>query len=70
MPSCYAYGCYNTNKKEECKDVKFFRIPSAQSDPDRRRKWLLAIRRKGEPYLGARICSAHFLSGEISAILF
>ena len=66
MPSCFAYGCANSNKKEECKDVRFYRIPSERAHPERRRLWLHAIRRKGEPYGAARICSAHFVSGEFS----
>lgn len=63
MPSCYAYGCANSNKKESCKNINFYRIPSATREPARRVLWLQAIQRLGEPYGDARICSAHFVSG-------
>ncbi|XP_037081922.1 uncharacterized protein LOC119102594 isoform X1 [Pollicipes pollicipes] len=62
MPSCYAFGCTSNSIKEDCEELRFFCIPTSQRDQERRRLWLAAIRRKGEPYKDAKICSTHFVS--------
>ncbi|XP_056301526.1 uncharacterized protein LOC130213768 isoform X2 [Danio aesculapii] len=67
--SCCAVGCQNRlsyNKK-----LKFYRIPSARTafNANRRRLWLAAIKRvdwSEEKIKNARLCSAHFISGEAS----
>ena len=57
--SCCAFNCTNRHSKE--KGIKFYRFPK---DPERRRRWIAAIRREGwEPNDGSRICAAHFVSG-------
>ena len=60
MPvSCCAYRCTKCFIKGE--DTGFFRIPQ---DPERRRLWVLAMRRQGwSPNEHSRICSNHFVKG-------
>ena len=65
MPACYAYNCTNGSHKPSCKGIRYFRIPSSQREQERRRLWIAALRRKGEPYTAARVCSDHFVSGEL-----
>ena len=59
MPSsCCAINCTNRHSKK--KGPKFYRFPK---DPERRRRWVAAIRREGwQPNDGSRICGAHFVS--------
>ncbi|KAM8738424.1 zinc finger protein 260-like isoform X1 [Acanthopagrus latus] len=66
--SCCAPGCKNRHGKHQ---LHFYRIPSSRTpfDANRRRLWLLAIKRTfwtHETLRNARICSAHFISGECS----
>ncbi len=65
MPvACVAYGCTNRDEKAvRERGITFHKIPS---DPDKKKKWLSAIRRKGwkpdteKDYY--RLCSEHFVS--------
>ena len=60
MPSsCCAVEC--TKRHRKGKGVGFYRIPK---DPERRRRWVAAIRRvKWQPNEGTRLCGLHFVSG-------
>uniref|UniRef100_A0A667XB84 THAP domain-containing protein 1 n=1 Tax=Myripristis murdjan TaxID=586833 RepID=A0A667XB84_9TELE len=68
VDSCCAPGCINNRRKSVGKS--FYRIPK---DPDRRNKWLSAIKRARSkqspskrwdpPANGFRLCSDHFISG-------
>ena len=60
MPvSCSAYGCAKRFVKGQ--ETRFFRFPR---DPERRRRWVLAIRRREwQPTEHSRICSDHFVKG-------
>ncbi|KAG1943752.1 hypothetical protein F2P79_014867 [Pimephales promelas] len=67
--SCCAVGCQN--RKSVNKDLKFYRIPSTHTpfNANRRRLWLQAIRRidwNDNLIKNARLCSSHFISGEVS----
>ena len=58
--SCCAYGCKNRFNKEN--GIGFYRFPR---NPERRRRWILAVRRKNwEPLEETRICGQHFLFGK------
>ncbi|XP_065144923.1 uncharacterized protein [Paramisgurnus dabryanus] len=67
MPTCCVVGCENRTSS----GVNFFRIP-AGSHPfqkNRRNLWLRAIKRAdwdNAKVKEARVCSAHFISGEAS----
>ena len=60
MPkNCCAVGFSNVYKKG-C-GLQFYRVPV---DPDRRRRWIAAVDRKGwEPTEYTWICSEHFITG-------
>ena len=69
MPdSCCAVGCTNRRRKGD-KSLSFYRIPSSSDNEEkakRRTLWITAIKRKNwsdELIDNARICSAHFISG-------
>lgn len=68
MPkSCCAVGCTNRALPDSAGRVKFYKFPSAQKAPERRRRWIGAVRRQNwEPNDSSRICSAHFVGGEKS----
>uniref|UniRef100_A0A668AB04 THAP domain-containing protein 1 n=1 Tax=Myripristis murdjan TaxID=586833 RepID=A0A668AB04_9TELE len=69
VDSCCAPGCQNSRRRQ-VKGKAFYRIPK---DPDRRQKWISAIKRarseqkkteRWEPTgNGFRLCSDHFISG-------
>jgi len=64
MPrSCSAYECNNADTTEARESgLRFYRIPV---EPERRRVWLNALRRKDfDPKPDACICSKHFISGK------
>ncbi|XP_057210654.1 uncharacterized protein LOC130566860 isoform X2 [Triplophysa rosa] len=67
--SCCAVGCQN--RKSVNSGLKFYRIPSTCTpfNANRRRLWIQAIRRadwKEDQIKNARLCSSHFISGEVS----
>ncbi|XP_051276589.1 zinc finger protein 3 homolog isoform X3 [Dicentrarchus labrax] len=72
--SCCAVGC--KNRYSTANGLHFYRIPSTNTpiEAERRRLWLQAIRRSDwtdeiishETISNARLCSAHFISGESS----
>ncbi|CAL9699700.1 unnamed protein product [Knipowitschia caucasica] len=68
MSGCCVYGCSNRNTQP---GLKFYRIPrgSRPFQSNRRRLWLQAIKREDwteDTIKNARICGAHFISGEVS----
>jgi len=66
MPNtCCAIGCTNRASKNSSK--RFFRVPA---DPERKIKWILAINRKHwVPNEYSRLCSDHFITGELKSIV-
>ncbi|KAJ8351732.1 hypothetical protein SKAU_G00232080 [Synaphobranchus kaupii] len=69
MSSCCVVGCHNRSSK--IKGINFYRIPSGKRpfNANRRRLWLQAIKRvdwNEDIIRNARICGAHFISGEAS----
>ncbi|XP_042566525.1 zinc finger MYM-type protein 4 isoform X3 [Clupea harengus] len=67
--SCCVVGCQNRSTK--IKGLHFYRIPSGKRpfNANRRRLWLQAIKRVDwteDIIKNARICGAHFISGEAS----
>ncbi|XP_056121860.1 uncharacterized protein LOC130100427 [Rhinichthys klamathensis goyatoka] len=67
--SCCAVGCQN--RKSVNKGLRFYRIPSTHTpfNANRRRLWLQALRRidwNDNLIKNARLCSSHFISGEVS----
>ena len=62
MPNtCCAVGC--TNRASKSSNKRFFRVPA---DPKRKTKWVVAInRRNWLPNQYSRLCSDHFVSGEL-----
>ena len=57
--SCCAVGCSARYKKGT--GVKFYRFPK---DPERKRQWVAAIKRKNwEPNEHSWLCSNHFVGG-------
>ena len=67
MPdSCGAFGCTNWRSSTS---LQFYRIPSAKRYPERRIKWVSAMRREkwpAEKINNARMCSAHLATGKPS----
>ncbi|XP_077089910.1 uncharacterized protein LOC143741475 [Siphateles boraxobius] len=68
MSGCCVYGCTNRYSTE---GLKFYRIPTGSRpfQKNRRRLWLQAIKRvdwSEDIIKNARVCSAHFISGEAS----
>ena len=60
--SCIIDGCKNRSNKEDCKGVKFFRLPLRNEEL--LETWLLLIcRRRHEVTANTRICSDHFING-------
>jgi hypothetical protein len=57
-----------TNRGRYCK-VSLFRLPSANSRLERRQKWLNLIGRSNVSE-SARICSDHFISGNVFWLIF
>ena len=51
---------------EDGKVPSFYRFPNAETEPERRAKWISAMNRKEwtGPTQYSRVCSAHFVSGE------
>ncbi|XP_047433924.1 uncharacterized protein LOC125003789 isoform X2 [Mugil cephalus] len=70
MSSCCVVGCRNRRTKVSDTKLKFYRIPTnTECHQGRRKLWLDAIKRENwtEAAIGnARVCSAHFISGEPS----
>ncbi|KAM4563947.1 uncharacterized protein PAE49_011874 [Odontesthes bonariensis] len=70
MTTCYISGC--KNRYSPSNSLKFYRIPSGSSpfQANRRRLWIQAIQQANcsseEFRRNARICGAHFISGEAS----
>ncbi|KAL2096931.1 hypothetical protein ACEWY4_006138 [Coilia grayii] len=69
MSGCCVVGCQN--RYAHGLALKFYRIPRAKGpfNTNRRKLWLQAIKRVGwteETINNARVCSAHFISGEVS----
>ncbi|XP_061827437.2 uncharacterized protein [Nerophis lumbriciformis] len=70
MPVCCVLGC--KNRQQSGKKLKFYRIPTEYRpfQANRRRLWLKVIKQVNgsttELKESARICGAHFLSGEAS----
>ncbi|KAI4810702.1 hypothetical protein KUCAC02_013638 [Chaenocephalus aceratus] len=68
MSGCCVYGCMN---RYSTGGLKFYRIPRGPRpfQSNRRRLWLQAIKRvdwNEDIIKNARVCSAHFISGEAS----
>nr|XP_055046136.1 uncharacterized protein LOC129431992 isoform X3 [Misgurnus anguillicaudatus] len=68
MTGCCVYGCSN---RYSTKGLKFHRIPKGSHpfQQNRRRLWLQALKRfdlDEDRTKNARVCSAHFISGEVS----
>ncbi|XP_049421768.1 uncharacterized protein LOC125882116 [Epinephelus fuscoguttatus] len=68
MSGCCVYGCQNRYSTGR---LKFYRIPTGSRpfQSNRRRLWLQAIKRvdwNEDIIKNARVCSAHFVSGEAS----
>ena len=67
MPeSCATFGC--TNRRSST-SLQFYLIPSAKRYPERRIKWVTAMRREkwsAEKINNPRTCSAHFVTGKPS----
>ncbi|KAF3859813.1 hypothetical protein F7725_000068, partial [Dissostichus mawsoni] len=68
MSGCCVYGCTN---RYSTGGLKFYRIPRGPRpfQSNRRRLWLQAIKRvdwNEDIIKNARVCSAHFISGEAS----
>ncbi|XP_065114066.1 uncharacterized protein [Paramisgurnus dabryanus] len=67
MTGCCVYGCTN---RYSTKGLRFHRIPTGSHpfQKNRRRLWLQALKRvdNDDVKKNARVCSAHFISGEIS----
>ena len=62
----------NHNRMLEKKSLKFFSVVRKSEGQEtlrlseaRRRLWLARIRRKDEPSQYSRVCSDHFVNGEI-----
>ena len=67
VQSCVVIGC--TNRWEKGNKLSWHRFPSEESFPERRKRWLDAIRRKAwTPSEQDRVCGKHFISG-ISIII-
>ncbi|XP_035513171.1 zinc finger protein 585A-like [Morone saxatilis] len=70
MSACCVSGC--KNRRSSTSKLKLYRIPSGYRpfQANRRRLWLQAIREvngsTGELKANARVCGAHFISGEAS----
>ncbi|XP_030585679.1 uncharacterized protein LOC115780561 [Archocentrus centrarchus] len=71
MSGCCVFGC--TNRYSNISGLKLYRIPSGSRPFQRNRRhlWLQAINRKDKNWTedrikNARVCSAHFISGEAS----
>ncbi|KAM7306426.1 uncharacterized protein ISCGN_010130 [Ixodes scapularis] len=69
MPdACSAVGCSKRRGKEN--GARFFRFPSSKTHKSQRKKWIAALRRVNpdgtpwQPTRNARICGAHFHTGE------
>ena len=67
MPSSCAVGC--SNRKNTDNDLIFYTIPGGKHpfQQNRRKLWLQAIKRENwseKQIKNARLCSAHFISGE------
>ena len=67
MPdSCAAFGCTN---QRSTTTLQFHHIPLAKRYPERRMKWVTAMRREKWPAKkinNAQVCSVHFASDEPS----
>ena len=67
MPeSCATFGC--TNRRSST-SLQFYLIPSAKRYPERRIKWVTAMRREkwsAEKINNPRTCSAPFVTGKPS----
>ena len=65
MPdSCAAFGCTN---RISSTSLQFYCIPSAKRHPERRIKWVTAMKREklpAEKINDTQICSAHFVTGK------
>ena len=65
MPdSCCAVGC--ANRRKEKSSVEFFRIPSEKQFPERRKLWVVVIKKENwtdKMINSAKLCSEHFISG-------
>lgn len=71
MPTSCSFGlCRNTQSNSTC---RFFRFPTSERDPDRRKLWAVRCGRKTadgrlwEPNPNTKsvsVCSAHFISGK------
>ena len=68
MPkSCVAVGCHSHNM--DGNDRSFYTFPSRERSPERRAKWVQAVKRinadgtKWSPSKHAVVCSKHFESG-------
>ena len=66
LDSCAAFGCTN---RISSTSLQFYCIPSAKRHPERRIKWVTAMRREkwsAEKINNPRTCSAHFVTGKPS----
>uniref|UniRef100_A0A1A8FMA8 Cyclin-dependent kinase 2 associated protein 2 n=1 Tax=Nothobranchius korthausae TaxID=1143690 RepID=A0A1A8FMA8_9TELE len=68
MSGCCVYGCQN--RFSSSSGLKLYRIPKG-AHPFQQNLWLQAIKRVDENWTentirNARVCSAHFISGEVS----
>ena len=60
--SCIIDGCKNRSNKEDCKGVKFYRLPLRNEEL--LEIWLLLIcRHRHKVTVNSRICSDHFING-------
>ena len=75
MPDkCCVEGCRSRRRKGVKSHLSFYRIPRDvdQVSEELQRRWLLALRRedwKENSLDNTRVCSAHFISGMITATI-
>ena len=60
--SCIVPGCKNRSNKEDCKGIKFYRLP-IRNEELLETCLLLICRRRHEVTVNSRICSDHFIDG-------
>uniref|UniRef100_A0A667Z468 THAP domain-containing protein 1 n=1 Tax=Myripristis murdjan TaxID=586833 RepID=A0A667Z468_9TELE len=59
--TCVVAGC--RNRRTPGTTLSFYRFPR---DPERKQRWIAAVNREGwVPNDGSRLCSTHFISGNV-----
>lgn len=63
--TCVVSGC--RNRRTPGTALSFYRFPR---DPERKQRWVDAVNREGwQPNDGSRLCSTHFISGMMTALV-